>query len=161
MARMFFKGLEEYELRLSRLGKNTEKIAGAAIYEAASIVTDEIKKGIQALPVVRGYGTASDPLPGGVTSVQKKGLADGLGIAKMQDAAGYLNVKIGFDGYNRTKTKEYPQGQPNQLVARGVESGTSWKQKHPFVRPAVNRSRKLAEAKMAEVLDEEIKKLTD
>src|SRR5699024_7395993 len=63
VARMIFKGLEEYELRLSRLGKNTEKIAGAAIYEAASIVTDEIKKGIQALPVVRGYGTASDPLP--------------------------------------------------------------------------------------------------
>ena len=79
----------------------------------------------------------------------------------MQDQNGYLNVKIGFDGYNRTKTDQYPQGQPNQLVARGVESGTSWKQKHPFIRPAVTRARKKAEEKMAEVLDYEIKKIMD
>ena len=162
MAYIRFKGLEEYERKLSQLERAyREQIAGKAIYAGSAIVADAIKRGIEGLPVVTGYGTQASPLPGGVTAVQKQGLADGLGIAKMQDDAGYLNVKIGFDGYNRTKTKEYPQGQPNQLVARGVESGTSWKQKHPFVRPAVNRSRKLAEAKMAEVLDEEIKKLTD
>ena len=79
----------------------------------------------------------------------------------MKDDAGYLNVKIGFDGYNAMRTEKYPQGQPNQLVARGVESGTSWKQKHPFVRPAINASRKRAEAKMAEVLDKEIEKVMD
>ncbi len=50
-------------------------------------------------------------------------------------------------------------GQPNQLVARGVESGSSWKLKHPFIRPAVTRSRKKAEAKMAEILDQEIEKI--
>ena len=81
--------------------------------------------------------------------------------APMQDQNGYLNVKIGFDGYNRTKTDQYPQGQPNQLVARGVESGTSWKQKHPFIWPAVTRARKKAEEKMAEVLDYEIAKLME
>lgn len=161
MARMAFKGLEEYELRISRLGKNTEKIAGAAIYEGTKIVTDQIAKNIKALPIVDGYGTPEDKLPGGVTTIQKGGLLDGLGIATMQNDAGYLNVKIGFDGYNAMKTSKYPQGQPNQLVARGVESGTSWKQKHPFVRPAINASRKRAEAKMAEVLDEEIKKTMD
>ena len=47
----------------------------------------------------------------------------------------------------------------NQLVARGIESGTSWKQKCPFVRPAINRSRKRAEAKMAQVIDDEIAKV--
>ena len=161
MAKITFKGLEEYELRLSRMGKETTRIAGAAIYEGAAIVADEIKKGIRGLPVVTGYGTETNPLPGGVTSAQKQGLLDGLGIAPMQDDRGYLNVKIGFDGYNRTKTEKYPNGQPNQLVARGVESGTSWKQKKPFVRPAVNASRKQAEAKMAEVLDAEIKKLME
>ena len=161
MAKITFPGLNEYELMISRLSKNAADIAGRAIYTGAGIVADEIKSGIQSLPIVRGYGTAENPLPGGVTQPQKQGLLDGLGIAPLQDNGGYLNVKIGFDGYNRTKTEKYPRGQPNQLVARGVESGASWKQKHPFVRPSVNRSRKRAEAAMAEVLDEEIKKIVE
>lgn len=161
MAKITFPGLNDYELMISRLSKNAGDIAGRAIYTGAGIVADEIKAGIQSLPVVRGYGTAENPLPGGVTQPQKQGLLDGLGIAPLQDDGGYLNVKIGFDGYNRTKTEKYPRGQPNQLVARGVESGASWKQKRPFVRPAVNRSRKRAEAAMAEALDEEIKKIVE
>lgn len=161
MAKISFKGLEEYELRLSKLSerKEIERIAGRAIYEGAAIMADEIKASIKRLPVVTGYGTESNPLPGGVTAVQKDGLIKGLGIAPMQDDAGFLNVKIGFDGYNRTKTEKYPQGQPNQLVARGVESGTSWKQPHPFVKPAISRARKRVEKRMAETIDEEIKKL--
>lgn len=126
MAKISFKGLEEYELRLSKLSerKEIERIAGRAIYEGAAIMADEIKARIKGLPVITGYGTDSNPLSGGVTAVQKAGLIDGLGISSMQEDAGFLNVKIGFDGYNRTKTEKYPQGQPNQLVARGVESGT-------------------------------------
>ena len=161
MAKITFPGLNDYELIISRLSKNAADIAGRAIYTGAGIVADEIKSGIQSLPIVRGYGTAENPLPGGVTQPQKQGLLDGLGIAPLQNDGGYLNVKIGFDGYNRTKTEKYPRGQPNQLVARGVESGASWKQKHPFVRPSVNRSRKRAEAAMAEALDEEIKKIVE
>ena len=161
MAKLTFRGLEEYELRISRLGKETERIAGEAIYEGAGIVADAVKANIQALPVVTGYGTSETPLPGGVTAVQKAGLIEGFGISTMQNEGGYFNVKLGFDGYNRTKTKKYPQGQPNQLVARGVESGTSWKQAHPFVKPAVAKSRKQAEKAMADKLDEEIEKIMD
>ena len=146
-------------MMLSRLEGSTDEMIGKAVYAGAGIVADAIKDSIKALPIVRGYGTESDPLPGGVTAPQKAGLIDGLGISHMQDDMGYLNVKIGFDGYNATKTEKYPQGQPNQLVARGVESGTSWKQKCPFVRPAINRSRKRAEAKMAQVIDDEIEKV--
>ena len=161
MAKITFRGLKQYELRISRLGKETERIAGEAIYEGAGIVADAVKANIQALPVVTGYGTESNPLPGGVTAVQKAGLIEGFGISTMQNEGGYYNVKLGFDGYNRTKTEKYPQGQPNQLVARGVESGTSWKQAHPFVKPAVSKSRKQAEKAMADKLDEEIEKIMD
>lgn len=161
MAKLTFRGLEEYELRISRLGKETERIAGEAIYEGAGIVADAVKANIQALPVVTGYGTSETQLPGGVTAAQKAGLIEGFGISTMQNEGGYFNVKLGFDGYNRTKTEKYPQGQPNQLVARGVESGTSWKQAHPFVKPAVSKSRKQAEKAMADKLDEEIEKIMD
>lgn len=160
MAKITFPGLADYELMLSKLEDGSEEIIGKAVYAGAGIVADAIKSSIQSLPIVRGYGTESNPLPGGVTSAQKAGLINGLGISRMQDDAGYLNVKIGFDGYNNTRTEKYPQGQPNQLVARGVESGTSWKQKKPFVRPAVTKSRKQAEDTMARIIDEEIEKLS-
>lgn len=160
MAKITFQGLEQYERQLSVLWKNSEEVAGKAIYAGAGIVADAIKENIKALPIVRGYGTTENPLPGGVTAPQKAGLIDGMGISPMQNDAGYLNVKIGFDGYNATKTEKYPQGQPNQLVARGVESGTSWKQKKPFIRPAINASKSRAEAEMARILDQEIEKIT-
>ena len=159
MAKITFPGLKDYELMLSRLEGATDDMIGRAVYAGAGIVADAVKQGIQSLPVVTGYGTESNPLPGGVTSAQKAGLIDGFGISKLRDDNGYLNVKLGFDGYNRTRTEKYPQGQPNQLVARGVESGTSWKQKKPFIRPAVTRSRKAAETEMKRVLDEEIEKI--
>lgn len=159
MAKITFPGLNDYELMISKLSKGVDDIAGKAIYAGAGIVADAIKENIKALPIVRGYGTTENPLPGGVTAPQKAGLIDGLGISPMQSDAGYLNVKIGFDGYNATKTEKYPQGQPNQLVARGVESGTSWKKKSPFIRPAINASKQRAEDEMARILDEEIEKV--
>lgn len=159
MAKITFPGLKDYELMLSRLEGATDDMIGRAVYAGAGIVADAVKQGIQSLPVVTGYGTDTNPLPGGVTAAQKAGLLDGFGISKLQDDGGYLNVKLGFDGYNRTRTEMYPQGQPNQLVARGVESGTSWKQAKPFVRPATTRSRKTAETEMKRVLDAEIEKI--
>lgn len=161
MAKITFPGLGDYELMISRLAKGADEVAGKAIYAGAGIVADEIRKEIQGLPIVSGYGTESNPLPGGVTKSQKQGLLDGLGISPMQDDGGYYNVKVGFDGYNSTRTDKYPRGQPNQLVARGVNSGTSWKQKNPFVRRGTNRAKKPAEAKMAEVIDFEIAKIKE
>lgn len=140
MARLRFTGLKEYELQLSRLQRGADESAGKAIYAGAEIVADAIKQGIQGLP--------------SKTGTTKQGLLDGFGIAPLQKDAGYLNVKIGFDGYNA-------KGVPNVLMARLFESGKSKVPKRPFVRPAINASRKRAEAKMAEVLDKEIKKIMD
>ena len=146
MAKITFPGLKDYELMLSRLEGATDDMIGRAVYAGAGIVADAGKQGIQSLPVVTGYGTDTNPLPGGVTAAQKAGLLDGFGISKLQDDGGYLNVKLGFDGYKRTRTEMYPPGPPNQLVARGGESGASWKPKKPFFRPATTRSREAAEA---------------
>lgn len=140
MARLRFQGLAEYERQLSQLQRGTDEIAGKAIYAGAEIVADAIKQNIQGLP--------------SKTGTTRQGLLEGFGVAPLQDDSGYLNVKIGFDGYNA-------KGVPNALMARLFESGTSKVPKHPFVRPAINSSRKRAEAKMAEVLDKEIKKIMD
>lgn len=154
MARFTFKGMEEYELKLSKLASGSKAAGGKAVYAAAAIVADEVRKGITALPERSGYGTPEHPVRG-VTKRGKQGLLDGFGISKMQETDGYLHVKLGFDGYNGVKTGRYPQGQPNQLVARGVESGTTWLQKTPFVRPAVRKAQGAAVKAMQRVIDEE------
>ena len=132
MAKFTFNAGADYALKLSRLATGSEDIAKKAIYEGAKIVADEIK--------------ARTPKDSG-------DLADSLGITAIsKDNDGNWTAKVGFDGYDR-------KGVPNQLKARAVESGTSTHKKKPFVRPAVNKTRKQVVKKMEEVIDEEIKKL--
>lgn len=160
MAKMTLKGFEEYESKISHLkAAYKDEIAGATLYAGAGVVADAVKASIRALPVIRGYGTEADPLPGGVTAAQKTGLIAGFGISKAQNDNGYYHVKLGFDGYNATRTDKFPNGQPNQLVARGCESGTSWKRKKPFVRPAVTRVRSVAIETMKQKCDEACEKI--
>lgn len=154
MAKMTLKGFDEYEMKLSRMKlAYQDEIIGACVYVGAEKVANACKASIRALPIVTGWGTPDHPLPGGVTAAQKVGLLEGFGITDARNDNGYVNVKLGFNKYNSTFTEKYPGGQPNQLVARGCESGTSWKRKHPFIRPAVNASRGAAIAAMKDECD--------
>ena len=97
--------------------------------------------------------------PGVLNAKQRAGLHNGLGIASLREDGEYLNVKIGWDGYNDIKTKRWPKGQPNQVIARSVDRGTSFMQANPFVKRAVARTRKVSQEKMQEVIDREIEKI--
>lgn len=145
-------GLDDYLAQLQNLGEQTEDVIKKGIYDGAAVVVEEIRSATAALPVEEGMGTAGDKL-NGVNKIQKAGLLDGLGIAPMmQDGLGW-NTKIGFDGYNAMKTKKYPSGQPNALIARSVESGTSFRAPHPFVAPAARRAKNKAEKAMGQAID--------
>lgn len=152
------KGLDSYISYLQKIDAVTDEAIGEATYEMAKVVADSVRSGIQALPTVsneaniatykKGYSRLSDE--------EKQGLLDGFGVSPMQDDGGYINVKLGFDGYNSVKTKKYPQGQPNALIARVTESGSSYREKTPFIRPAVNASKKQAEQAGQMKIDEKI-----
>lgn len=152
------KGLDSYISYLQKIDAVTDEVIGEAVYEMAKVVADSVRSGIQALPTVsnraniatykKGYSRLSDE--------EKQGLLDGFGVSPMQDDGGYINVKLGFDGYNSVKTKKYPQGQPNALIARVTESGSSYREKTPFIRPAVNASKKQAEQAGQMKIDERI-----
>lgn len=157
MAKLQFKGLEEYEAQLLKLRGLTEQMIGEAIYEGAAIVADEVKKGIESIPIDDRYATGGTMLHG-ITQEQKQGLIDGFGIASMQNENGYLHVKLGFNGYNSMKTKNFPNGQPNSMIARSVNSGSSFRQRIQFVDNAVTSAKSRAEEKMKQKLDEAIEK---
>lgn len=160
MATIQFKKMDEYLFKISKLeAELKDQVLGEAIYGAAGIVADEIRKSLERVPTDEGYGTESAPARG-PKKAQKKGLYESLGITSMQDdGTGFLNVKIGFDGYNDIATKRWPRGQPNQMVARSVESGTTWMQKNDFVRRAVASSRKRAIEFMKKTVDKSIQKI--
>lgn len=159
MATIKFKNGDEYMMKISKLEALTrDEVCGRAIYGAAEIVADEIRTQLKNVPTDEGRAFAGTTK--GPRKVQKAGLYNSLGIAKMQDnGKGFLNVKIGFDGYNGVKSKRWPKGQPNQMVARSVERGTSYMQANPFVKKAVAKSKKRALESMKASVDESIEKI--
>lgn len=131
-----FNGIDEYMARLQALGAQSREILQIAVYEGAAIVADEVRDRLHAVLSPDATGE----------------LESSLGIAPMRNDRGYVNTRIGFDGYDS-------KGVANQLKANVLESGSSKQPKRPFMRPAVNASRKPAEAKMAQVVDQEIEKI--
>lgn len=159
MAHISFKNTDEYIRKLQKLADKSTHIVKEALYEGAGFMADKIRQQITELPNEEyRYAYKYKPLYG-ITKEQKEGLLNGLGISKMEDKMGAYNVSISFDGYNATKTKKYPNGQPNLLIARSIESGTSFRQKHPFVRIAVSENKKEVLRIMQKVIDDEVNKI--
>ena len=153
-------GMEDYVAYVERLAENSEEILGEAVYDMAKVVADKVRANIQALDAApKGkttYYVTETMIKSQLSEEQKKGLLDGFGVSPMQDNNGYFNVKMGFDGYNSIKTKKYPKGQPNALIARVTESGSSYREKTPFIRPAVRATKKAAEQAAQAKIDERI-----
>lgn len=150
------KGLDDYIALLGNLEFKSEEIVGHSIYEGAKIVADEIRANIESLPVsANKSGRSGRRNP---TQVEKDGLLDGLGVAKMRNDNGNFNVKIGMDGYNADITAKYPKGKPNAMVARSIESGTYFMNRNPFISRAVRSAKAAAEEAMKAEIDKQIAK---
>lgn len=159
MARITFKAGEDWALRLSGLATRSEDVAKKALYEGAKIVADKMRGNLSAMPTEKYRYLQSGEQFSGLSQSQKDDLLSGFGITPIRYEGGVWNVKIGFDGYGSYPTQKYPNGVPNQLLARAVESGSSVRRKHPFVRPAVNATRKQAVDAMQRAIDEECEKI--
>lgn len=157
MAKIELKEFEEYQKLLESVFDDTEGLIREAVYDGGKVVADEIKAGLKNIPVENGYGTEEKPLSG-INRRQKSDLIEGFGLAPIEKDGDYINTKAGMDGYGSIPTKKYPDGVPNTLLMRSIESGTSFRKKHPVFRPAVNRSRKKAIEAMKNKFDEAIKK---
>ena len=156
-------GLDALISAMDELERNADEIAKMAMYKGAGMLADEIRRNLNSLPVQEDangeapWGTPEHRLYG-VTSAQKQDLLDGFGISRMQDEGGAITVSVGFHGNGSTKTPRHPDGVPNAQLMRAVESGSSFRQKRPTVRPAVNKLKKSIEQAMLEAVEEEIRK---
>lgn len=147
-------GLDKLEEHLYMMARETEQAIGKGIYAGADILADSIKSSIQS---IRTSGPSRWEKKR--REKQKQGLLDSFGIAPMQKDKGYYNVKLGFDGYNDVKSRKHPNGQPNAMIARMYNSGTSVLSKQAFFERGVRSARNLAKSKATEVIEKEIEKL--
>ncbi|MCI1951920.1 MAG: hypothetical protein LKJ50_04685 [Clostridiales bacterium] len=162
------KGMDEYILKLTALESKSDEIAKKALYEGAKVIADAVKENIKTLPTEKAKWLDNNKGEkyNVCTPQQKDAISNGLGITHMESDADGFNLKVGFDtGYvmysgNKYKfTKKYPNGMPIPMLVRSIEHGSSVRQKHPFVRPAITSHRKEAKLKMQETASEEIQKI--
>lgn len=152
-ARITIKGIEKYLAEIRALQADAEEYLGRAIYEGAELAADEIKEALKQLPVDNRGKVAQRR---SINQIQKDGLIEGYGITPMRDESGRLNVKIGFDGYNNFLTFKFPYGQPNVMIARSLESGTSFMPKNRVISRTANRVKNDVIDRMQKSLDKSI-----
>ena len=131
-----------------------------AVAAGAAVVADQIKANLEALPEEEFRKLGEGEIFHGLPTGQKRDLVDSFGLTPIEkDKNGFIHTKAGFDGYGSFPTNAYPEGIPNQLLARSAESGSSVRQKTPFVEPAVKATRDEAVDTMNKVLEDEFNSL--
>ena len=149
-------GIDNYIDKLQTMAAQTEGIIKKSAWEGARIVMDAVKAEANSIPVIV-KGQKSGTLTG-LSSAQKEDVIASLGISRFREDGNFINVKIGSDGYNRIRTKTWPQGQPNAMIIRSLETGTSFLRAYPFVSRATSKARSKCIEAMRKQCDEEVKK---
>ena len=169
MAKAKIRMSDDFELKLSKLGKNIEPIAEKVLTAGAEVALKEVKSRLK--------GVIGNDLAEKSRSTGE--LIGALGISPMQldKKDNMLNVKVGF---YEPRRKQYPAKRKrsyytitNAMIANVIEHGKKklnqtitalehgkhGQRARPFLEPARRASRKAAIAAMEKKFDEEVKKL--
>lgn len=154
MARITLKQDDAFLQRLSRMERAAPETAKRALYQGAKVVADAMRRAVEELPEDKhGFGSERHKLTG-PRDWEKRDLEESLGVTPIREENGTYHVKIGFDGYGSRPTRKYPKGVPNQMVARAIESGSSFRSKIPFVRRTAEQNREKAVEAMRRTIGE-------
>lgn len=159
MANIAFRNMEKYAHTLGYFETRMlqEDALERVVAKGAAVAADAIRREIDSLPEEPFRHLKEGEAFQGVPKAEKRDLQEHFGLTPIKrDKDGFLHTKAGFHGYGWRKTKKYPNGVPVPLIARSVNSGTSWRAKNPFVTRAVRRAMKPAVAAMQAALDTEL-----
>lgn len=162
MASIVVEGFSDMIQLMEMTASQTKRICGRALYPGAEIVADICKRKLENLKtddqlfrITEKFGD----LRSGPTTRQKKFLIESMGIARMRKTRDGWDVKLGFDGYNDIVSDRWPNGQPNAVIARSVNKGTSFMRAQPFMEQSIKEGEKACIAAIEKAFDEEIDKI--
>lgn len=152
--------MEEFINLCQVTDKRLKSVIGRSIHPAAKYMANKIKESIGTIPV--DDSRSHKKRRQGLTTAQIEGLKESMGIARIRENVTGWNVKVGFDGYNtRLTSKKYPKGQPNAMIARSINSGTSFMVKYPFMDNTVRANEQVTVEKIEEQFSKELEKVWD
>lgn len=141
MAKMTYKLPEETLKKLNKLGNECDGIVQKMLVDGIEPLQDQIKSNLEA---VIGHGNKGK-------SRSKGNLIKAVKVTKAyQIANGDWHIKVGIYGYDS-------DGIPNALKAVVLEHGRSGMPAKPWLKPAINASKKAVVKAMSDRLDKETK----
>ena len=155
-------GIDEFAKMLGKLGNEAESIAAQSLYEGAGIMANALKSAIASIPTENWHRVEPGVNPiRSATPAEKRQIQEAVGIAKFDKNGSEVNTAISLNGsgYMMHKKKRY-KGVAIALVARSINSGSSYRAKYPFVRMARAAAKGPAEAAMVDKAEELIDKIT-
>ena len=148
MPRINVRGLDDLTHALSRVTDKSEEIIKRAIFDGVAVIADAVRSNIGSIST--GGPSAWETRR---REEQKAGLQGGLTTYQIEDKGGKIEGGVGFTGQNS-------RGQPNRVIARAFNSGTSFSSKQPFFDRAVRSSRGQAQQTVVSEIEAELEKLT-
>ena len=147
------EGTEELSAMLAKLGESATDIAKGALYDGAKVVADAYTAAVGRIQTApRRSKEAGKRLP---TPEEKEAL--GVGVARFRgDGGAEVDTIVGVpEGYATINGRK----KAIKLIARSINSGTSFMQKQPVFRKASSSSRTAAQEAMVRKADEMIEEL--
>ena len=143
MAKATVKMPEDFLMRISKLGNQTDEIIPKVLKAGAEVVEDKVRSNLQS---IIGKGTKEQSRSTGE-------LLSSLGTSQArQDKNGEINVKIGFK-------EPRSDGNSNAKLAAILEYGKHGQPPKPFLKPAKSASKKACQNAMIQKLEDEVSKL--
>ena len=141
-------GIENLEKMLQRLGDKAPDVAAAALYDGADVIADAYTRAagsIKAKKRQHNEPDGQDPSKARYPTPAEKEVLKKIGVSRFHKDADSVNTIVGpADGYVEINGRR----KAIRLIARSVNSGTSFMKKQPVFRQAVSRNRKAAKDKM-------------
>ena len=149
-------GMEHLSKILTELGDKAQGVASMGLYDGAGVMADGMKvsaESIHTAPFHYAVFITREPSPEEKAAV----LQARMGIAKFDKNGSEVNTSVGYQnsGYAEVagKVKPIPQ------IVNSINSGTSFMQKQPFVRNAINNSKLRASEAIISRCEEEFNRL--
>ena len=137
-------GLDHLAKMLAELGNKAQQAARAGLYDGAGIVADALNRGISSIQTETFQyaqpGQTRLPSPQEKAALERK-----VGIAKFRNMGDEVDTLIGIS-YDSGYTQISGKPKSVAVIARSINSGTSFMKKQPVFRRAKSQSQNAAKA---------------